>query len=69
MQAFWIVLALIALAMAALLAYWLVIQFRQTMKGQKKEPHQGVVKWEMAQSPCLRPLGGYGLGPPDQLNL
>jgi hypothetical protein len=36
MQAFWIVLALIALAMAALLAYWLVIQFRQTMKGQKK---------------------------------
>jgi len=44
MQAFWIVLALIALAMAALLAYWLVIQFRQAMKGQKKEPHQGVVK-------------------------
>ncbi len=44
MQALWIVLALIALAMAAFLAYWLITQFLPTMEGHKKTPHQGVVK-------------------------
>jgi hypothetical protein len=43
MQALWIVLALISLAAAALLAYWLVTQFT-TMEGHKKRPPQGVVK-------------------------
>jgi DNA-binding transcriptional regulator of glucitol operon len=44
MQAVWIVLALIALAMAALLAYWLMTQFARTAEGHKKTLHQGVVK-------------------------
>jgi DNA-binding transcriptional regulator of glucitol operon len=43
-EAFWIVLALIALAMAALLAYWLLTQFARTTEGHKKQSHQGVVK-------------------------
>ena len=43
MQALWIVLALIALAAAGLLAYWLVTQFT-TMEGHKKRPQQGFVK-------------------------
>ena len=42
-QALWIVLALIALAAAGLLAYWLVTQFT-TMEGHKKRPQQGFVK-------------------------
>src|SRR5438045_4053174 len=44
MQALWIVLALIALAMAALLAYWLMTQFARTAESLKKTLHQGVVK-------------------------
>jgi hypothetical protein len=43
-EALWIVLALVALAMAALLAYWLITKFIPTMEGHKKTPHQGVVK-------------------------
>jgi citrate synthase len=43
-QAFWMVVALIALATAALVAYWLVTQFIPTMAGHKKTSHQGVVK-------------------------
>jgi len=44
LQALWIVLALIALAAAGLVAYWMVTQFSQTMEGHKTTPHQGVVK-------------------------
>ncbi len=43
-EALWIVAALIALAIAAMVAYWLVTQFILTMEGHKKTPHQGVVK-------------------------
>ena len=43
-DAFWIVVALIALAIAAMVAYWLVTQFIPTMVGRKKTPHQSVVK-------------------------
>ena len=43
-EALWIVLALIALAIAALLAYWLVTQFTQTTESHKKTPHPSVVK-------------------------
>jgi hypothetical protein len=43
-EALWIVLALIALAMAAFLAYWLLAKFIPTMEDHKKTPHQGVVK-------------------------
>jgi len=43
-EALWIVAALIALAIAALVAYWLVTQFIPTMEGHKKTSHQGVVK-------------------------
>jgi phage shock protein PspC (stress-responsive transcriptional regulator) len=32
-EALWIVLALVALAMAALLAYWLITKFIPTMEG------------------------------------
>ncbi len=44
MQVLWIVLALIALAMAAFLAYWLITQFLPLLEGHKKPSHQGVVK-------------------------
>jgi len=53
MQALWIGLALVSLAAAALLAYWLVTQFPiatlrkiipSTMEGHKTRPQQGVVK-------------------------
>lgn len=44
MQALWIVLALIALAAAALLAYWLVTQLLPTLQRHEKRPQQGVVK-------------------------
>jgi hypothetical protein len=50
MQALWIVLALIALAAAALLAYWLVTQFIPTLQliptlqRHEKRPQPGVVK-------------------------
>jgi hypothetical protein len=43
-EALWVVAALIALAIAALVAYWLVTQFIPTMEGHKKTSHQGVVK-------------------------
>ncbi len=44
MQALWIVLALIALAMAAFLGYWLLTKVIPTMESHKTTPHQGVVK-------------------------
>ncbi len=44
MQALWIVLALIALAGAALLAYWLLTQFMPTLKRHEKMTQHGVVK-------------------------
>jgi hypothetical protein len=44
MQALWIMLALIALAAAALLAYWLVTQFLPTLQRHEKRPQRGVVK-------------------------
>jgi hypothetical protein len=44
MQALWIVLALIALAMAAFLGYWLLTKFIPTMEGHKTTLHRGVVK-------------------------
>ena len=43
-ETLWIVAALTALAIAALVAYWLVTQFMPTMEGHKKTSHQGVVK-------------------------
>jgi citrate synthase len=43
-EALWVVVALIALAIAAMVAYWLVTQFIPTMEGHKKTSHQGVVK-------------------------
>jgi DNA-binding transcriptional regulator of glucitol operon len=43
-EAFWILLALIALATAALLAYWLITQFIPMMEAHKKTSNQGVVK-------------------------
>jgi hypothetical protein len=43
-EALWIVVALVALAIAALVSYWLITQFMPTMEGQKKASHQGVVK-------------------------
>jgi citrate synthase len=43
-ETLWIVAALTALAIAALVAYWLVTQFIPTMEGHKKTSHQGVVK-------------------------
>ncbi len=49
MQAFWIVVALIA----SLLAYWLVIQFRQMTKGHKNARHQGVVKHDWLPTGCI----------------
>jgi hypothetical protein len=43
-EALWIVVALIALAVAALVAYWLITQFIPTMESHKKPTHQSVVK-------------------------
>jgi hypothetical protein len=44
MQALWIVLALVALATAAVLAYLLLTRFIASMEGQNKRAQQGVVK-------------------------
>jgi hypothetical protein len=43
-EALWIMLAVIALAMAALLAYWLVTQYLPTMGDNQKIPDRDVVK-------------------------
>jgi DNA-binding transcriptional regulator of glucitol operon len=44
LQALWIVLALIALALAGYFAYWMATQFSQTIETHKKTSQQGVVK-------------------------
>jgi hypothetical protein len=43
-EALWIMVAVIALAMAVLLAYWLVTQYLPKMERNKKIPDRGVVK-------------------------
>jgi hypothetical protein len=43
-EALWIVVALVALAVAAVVGYWLLTQLIPAMESQKKTSHHGVVK-------------------------